>query len=311
MPVSSALQLAGKDNPVLNDETEVAVMKASARIAGVLSGAVLGFGLIAGVAPLAHADGGHRHESGGSGFQRSDVDTSDWPQGKSLSDPDGGQWDKPGHDGGEDDDRDGNNGCGNDTDRSDDNNGHCGRPAAGTEVRGDADDADDDCAVDAEDDDADVAGNHGAEVKSAATARDDDHGATVSAVAKAGHPAQADDDDDADDDDSDCPGTDDTATAAGTTTQLETAAGVSTAADVSTAAGTGATVLGATEVAAADSAAPADTTTAPGTQVLGITETAPSTLARTGAGVGALALAGGLSLGGGRLTALIRRRIGS
>jgi hypothetical protein len=273
-------------------------MKASARIAGVLSSAVFGFGLIAGLAPLAHADGGQRHESGVSGFQRADVDTSDWPQGKSLSDPDGGLWDKPGHEGGEDDDRDGNNGCGNDTDRSDDNNGHCGRQAAGAEVGGDADDAGDDCAVEAEDDDADDAGNHGAEVKSAATAHDDDQGATVSAVAKAHEPAQADDADDADD--SDCPGTDDGASAAGTTTKLETAAGVTP----------GATVLGATEVASTDTTTTTATTT-PGTEVMGISETAPSTLARTGAGVGALALAGALCLGGGRLTALFRRRLGS
>ena len=249
MPASSALQVSGKDKPVLNDETEVAVMKASARIAGVLSGAALGFGLIAGLAPLAHADGGHRHESGRSGFQRSDVDTSDWPQGKSLSDPDGGQWDKPGHDGGEDDDRDGNNGCGNDTDRSDDNNGDCGRQAAGTEVSGDTDD----CVVEAEDDDADDA--------------------------------------------ADCPGTDEGASAAGTVTPAPADTSVAAAAGPATA------VPGATEVA------PADTSTALGTKVLGITETAPSTLARTGAGVAALA--GALCLGGGRLTALIRRRIGS
>ncbi len=50
-------------------------------------------------------------------------------QGKSPSDPDAegnGGMDKPGHDGGFDDDKDGNNGCGNDADREDDNNGWCG-----------------------------------------------------------------------------------------------------------------------------------------------------------------------------------------
>jgi LPXTG-motif cell wall-anchored protein len=51
------------------------------------------------------------------------------PQGYSPSDPDwtgnGGQ-DKPGQTGGFNNDRDGNNGCGNDTDREDDNNGWCG-----------------------------------------------------------------------------------------------------------------------------------------------------------------------------------------
>ena len=52
-----------------------------------------------------------------------------FPQGHSPSDPDadgnGGQ-DKPGGAGGFDDDKDGNNGCGNDRDREDDNNGWCG-----------------------------------------------------------------------------------------------------------------------------------------------------------------------------------------
>jgi hypothetical protein len=53
------------------------------------------------------------------------------PQGHSPSDPDGmgnGGMDKPGEDGGFDDDKDGNNGCGNDADREDDNNGWCGKP---------------------------------------------------------------------------------------------------------------------------------------------------------------------------------------
>jgi hypothetical protein len=53
-----------------------------------------------------------------------------FPQGRSPSDPDGdgnGGLDKPGETGGFSDDRDGNNGCGNDDDREDDNNGWCGR----------------------------------------------------------------------------------------------------------------------------------------------------------------------------------------
>lgn len=58
-----------------------------------------------------------------------------FPQGHSLSDPDGnanGGLDKPGQTGGFDADRDGNNGCGNDSDREDDANGWCGhRPVAG------------------------------------------------------------------------------------------------------------------------------------------------------------------------------------
>ncbi len=62
-----------------------------------------------------------------SGRDRDDETTH---QGGSMSDPDGmsnGGMDKPGHDGGYDDDRDYNNGCGNDDDFEDDNNGWCGR----------------------------------------------------------------------------------------------------------------------------------------------------------------------------------------
>jgi hypothetical protein len=54
-----------------------------------------------------------------------------FPQGVSPSNPDAdgnGGIDKPGHKGGFDADRDGNNGCGNDSDREDDNNGWCGKP---------------------------------------------------------------------------------------------------------------------------------------------------------------------------------------
>ena len=69
----------------------------------------------------------------------------------------------------------------------------------------------------------------------------------------------------------------------------------------------------ATTVSASGDTAPAAAeSTTPGTQVLGVTLSAPDTLARTGAGVGGLALLGGLLLGGGRLTVLARRllRIG-
>ncbi|HEV3363530.1 MAG TPA: hypothetical protein VG795_05205 [Acidimicrobiia bacterium] len=88
------------------------------------------------------------------------------------------------------------------------------------------------------------------------------------------------------------------------------AAGAPAAADpITTAAST--EVLGAslTAPAAADTTTP---TTTPDTQVLGETLSAPDTLARTGAGIGGLALLGGLLLGGGRLTVLARRflRIG-
>lgn len=66
-----------------------------------------------------HPSGKDRNvEPGGSGTQ-----------GKSTSDPDlmtNGGADKPGMDGGFDEDKDGNNGCGNDDDFEDDNNGWCG-----------------------------------------------------------------------------------------------------------------------------------------------------------------------------------------
>jgi hypothetical protein len=64
-----------------------------------------------------------------SGKDRTGSSGGSGAQGKSQSDPDGmsnGGADKPGGDGGFDDDQDGNNGCGNDDDFEDDNNGNCG-----------------------------------------------------------------------------------------------------------------------------------------------------------------------------------------
>lgn len=74
-----------------------------------------------------------------SGKDRSDEPGGSGTQGRSTSDPDGdanGGADKPcelledcaAEQGGFDDDRDGNNGCGNDDDFEDDNNGWCGKP---------------------------------------------------------------------------------------------------------------------------------------------------------------------------------------
>ena len=60
-------------------------------------------------------------------------------QGKSTSDPDGmanGGADKPGGSGGFDADKDGNNGCGNDDDFEDDNNGNCGGRVRGANAQG-------------------------------------------------------------------------------------------------------------------------------------------------------------------------------
>jgi hypothetical protein len=64
-----------------------------------------------------------------SGKDRSGSKGGSGAQGKSTSDPDGmsnGGADKPGGSGGYDADQDGNNGCGNDDDFEDDNNGNCG-----------------------------------------------------------------------------------------------------------------------------------------------------------------------------------------
>ncbi|MGH8974939.1 MAG: hypothetical protein ACRD0C_17265 [Acidimicrobiia bacterium] len=243
-------------------------MTKGTRIASLLSGAVMAFGLLVSAAPGAHADGDHRDGS----RHRAGVDTSDWPQGKSTSDPDGdsnGGWDKPGFAGGFDDDRDGNNGCGNDSDREDDNNGWCGRHQDG------------------DGDDTAVAG--------AAEDKDDDGCST-------------------------CANIDATVSAAGTVTPLTTVAAqvMNTAIPdswVAAVAAPATSVLGAAEVApiatsvlGATEIVPIDTTAgptaAPGT-------TGPSALARTGAIVAGVALLGWLCLGGGRLTALTRRLLGS
>lgn len=69
-------------------------------------------------------------------------------QGKSKSDPDdngkgpersNGGYDKPGYTGGINSDRDGNNGCGNDSDREDDNEGWCGSKPKKTKVENSCD----------------------------------------------------------------------------------------------------------------------------------------------------------------------------
>src|SRR3954465_7804913 len=90
-------------------------------------------------AALAHGAGG---TSGGASTKPADQTPNDHPsgrdrtasaggsgtQGRSTSDPDGmsnGGADKPGGAGGYDSDHDGNNGCGNDDDFEDDNNGWC------------------------------------------------------------------------------------------------------------------------------------------------------------------------------------------
>jgi hypothetical protein len=95
-------------------------MRTTTRIALLVTAVLVLLGM---TAPAASAHSGrshgdrHRHEFAGH------------TQGRSTSDPDGmrnGGPDKPGFRGGFSADRDGNNGCGNDDDREDDNNGNCG-----------------------------------------------------------------------------------------------------------------------------------------------------------------------------------------
>jgi hypothetical protein len=100
--------------------------------------------------------------------------------------------------------------------------------------------------------------------------------------------------------------------------EAETPAGATVAGSVVTAADAGATVAGSTVEAGTTTADAGATTPAAvegttatdddGTKVLGVTLTRPdAALPRTGAGVGGLALLGGLLCGGGRVAILARR----
>ncbi len=208
------------------------------------AGFVLALGMItAGASPAGATRGGSQVES-----------TESVRTGGSQSDPDGnsnGGKDKPGYNGGYDSDKDWNNGCGNDADREDDNNGWCGRKPS-----------------------KDKSGN-----EAEAAARNDE-AATVSATVSTPAPAPA------------------TFTAAGTTARAQPAgtevAGAQVGADSTTPPLVATTPAGSTE-----------------TEVLGETLVRPSALARTGAGVGALALLGAGMLGAGRLAAFARRRLGA
>ena len=113
-----------------------------------------------------------------------------------------------------------------------------------------------------------------------------------------------------------CPvGSEDQFTAASTISVGGTAAGgtvevKATALDASATAA-GSTVAGATVDTTTTTTVPAAveavTASTPSTSVLGESITRPSALARTGAGVGGLALVGGLLCGGGRIAILARR----
>jgi len=103
------------------------------RIGATGAGALLALGLFAG--PSAGAPRSDKPATAGQSAKVAcfDAASADHTQGRSLSDPDGmsnGGADKPGCVGVTDsdkDDKDGNNGCGNDADREDDNKGNCGR----------------------------------------------------------------------------------------------------------------------------------------------------------------------------------------
>ncbi|HZQ78607.1 MAG TPA: hypothetical protein VFE55_14830 [Acidimicrobiia bacterium] len=254
------------------------------------AGALLAIGLFAAGTPAgASPSGGHGVNSADSTCFTATGQT----QGRSHSDPDGmsnGGADKPGCTGGFDSDRDGNNGCGNDADREDDNNGNCGRQKDGRGHQG--------------------SGGAPAPTTTSSTTTTTTAPATVTPTVEPGaveltdcqvDPKEA----------TDCPAT---AQSSGTGAHLSAAAPADTATagtDVGAAtAGTGATGPAAEAgTAGTVSAAP---TTAPGTEVLGETLTRPGTLARTGAGVGALSLLGLGLCGSGRLAVLARRllRIG-
>jgi hypothetical protein len=271
------------------------------RIGATGAGALLALGLLA--APPAGASGSGRHHQA----ERSDTTcftASGKTQGRSHSDPDGmtnGGADKPGCNGGFDADQDGNNGCGNDADREDDNNGNCGpRKAKPAKVEAEkAKPAEVEAEkVEAEKVDNDIKTRCGRHDKSTASngAPTEVEGAATS-------------------NDCSCPkGAEDTAVLGANEVKAQASGSVPAAgalaaeASNATTAGTAAptAVLGSSLTAPSGSEA-TTTTTTQGTQVLGETLSRPGTLARTGAGIGGLALLGGLLCGGGRLTVLARR----
>ena len=117
------------------------------RIASAGAGALLALGILAATPAGASDDHQSKSEHARNSAHVTCLSDDGKTQGRSQSDPDGmsnGGTDKPGCDGNFAD-ADGNNGCGNDADREDDNNGHCGvKPV---QARGEADDvksADDD-----------------------------------------------------------------------------------------------------------------------------------------------------------------------
>jgi hypothetical protein len=284
------------------------------RIGATGAGALLAVGLLA--VPPAGAKGSgqegksEKTERAGKAPAASKVsaacfDTSGKTQGRSFSDPDGmsnGGADKPGCNGGVNDDRDGNNGCGNDTDREDDNNGRCGGPKPEQAERVKAAKAERDNRAKEAEVDSEADRKHRCERKDGDTTTPTDVAAAGSA------------------NDCSCPKNPDAAdtsvTAAGA--KVETVAAVTdtnvlaanaslvpAAQDATTTNTDTATTAGTTNPAGVE----ADAVTTPQTEVLGETLSRPSALARTGAGIGGLALLGGLLCGGGRLAVLARKLV--
>jgi hypothetical protein len=263
----------------------------TARIGATGAGALLALGLFA-AAPPAGATGTHGRNSADAACFTATGQT----QGRSHSDPDGmsnGGADKPGCTGGFDADRDGNNGCGNDADREDDNNGWCGhKPKAG-----------------------DAPGGAGSEPTSTTTTSTSTTTTTTGVVTPGTVNGRIVEPTDCQVDPKEATGCTATAQAAGAGAHLTAAAtsGATTPAATGVAAtDTMATGAGTTATGAGTEATGATSTTAPGTEVLGETISRPSALARTGAGVGGMALLGVVLCGSGRLAVLARRllRIG-
>jgi len=262
-----------------------------ARIGATGAGAMLALGLIAAAPPAgASSSGNHGVNSADSTCFTATGQT----QGRSHSDPDGmsnGGADKPGCTGGLDADRDGNNGCGNDADREDDNNGWCGRKPHGDN------------------------GGAATPPPSTPTTPTTTSTSTTTTTTTTAPPAVTvspfitgltDCQVDAKEA-SDCPAS---AQASATGAALSPA---STGPAPAPGTGAGTDVAGTAAGSPGDTAGvAATTTTAPATQVLGETESRPSSLPRTGAAVGGLALVGLGLVASGRLTVLARRllRIG-
>ncbi|MDQ1514226.1 MAG: hypothetical protein QOE80_56 [Actinomycetota bacterium] len=260
----------------------------TARIGATGAGVMLALGIFA-AAPSAGATGTH----GTNSADATCFSATGHTQGRSHSDPDGmsnGGADKPGCTGGFDADRDGNNGCGNDADREDDNNGWCGRKPKPDQAPDGA----------------------GLEPTSTSTTSTSTTTTTTGAVTPGTVGARTAEPTDCQVDPKEAIGCTATAQAAGTGAHLSaaTTSGSTTPAAAGVAAtDNAATGAGTTGGAGAVATPPA---TAPATEVLGETLSRPSALARTGAGVGGMALLGVVLCGSGRLAVLARRllRIG-